>query len=86
MQKKRLLRAKKFIIVMFSKKKQFINKTFIFIYYRLFSQNMNKIQLFREIKRLKRFILRDFHYTHQDFIVASEKNFEFDFDYNLNFF
>jgi hypothetical protein len=43
------------------------------------------IQFFREVKWLNRFILRDFHYTYQDFIAARQKDFEFDFDYNFSF-
>ncbi len=66
--------------------KQFINKTSIFIHYRLLSQKYDTIQLFREVRRLKRFNLQNFHYTYQDFISARQKNFELDFNYNLFFF
>ncbi len=50
-----------------------------------FLRNTSTIQSFREIKQRDRFILRDFRYTHQDFIAARQKNFELDFDYNLSF-
>jgi hypothetical protein len=48
-----------------------------------FLKNTSTIQSFREIKQLKRFILRDFHYTYQDFIAARQKNLKLDFDYNF---
>ncbi len=65
--------------------KQFTNKTFIFIHYRLLFKNTNTIQSFREVRQRNRLILRDFHYTHQDFIAARQKDLELDFDYNLSF-
>jgi hypothetical protein len=43
------------------------------------------IQFFREVKRLDRFTLRDFYYTHQDFIAARQKDLELHFDYNFFF-
>jgi hypothetical protein len=83
--RKRLLRAKKFIIVMFSKKNNSqIKRLFSFIIV-CFLKNTSTIQSLREIKRRNRFILWDFHYVHQDFIAARQKNLEFDSDYNFFF-
>ncbi len=83
--REKLLRAKKLIIVMFSKKNNSqIKRLFSFIIV-CFLKNTSTIQSFREIKRRNRFILWDFHYIHQDFIAARENDFELDFDYNLFF-
>jgi hypothetical protein len=46
-----------------------------------FLKNTNTIQSFHEIKLQKRLILRDFYHTHQDFIVAYQKNFDLDSKY-----
>ncbi len=83
--RKKLLRTKKFIIVMFSKKKNSQTKCLFSFIIACFFKNTSTIQSFREIKRLKRFNLRNFHYIHQDFIAARQKNFEFVFDYNSFF-
>jgi hypothetical protein len=70
---------------MFSKKSNSqIKRLFSFII-ACFFKNTSTIQSFREVKRRKRIILRDFHYTHQDFVAARQKNLELDFDYNLSF-
>ncbi len=50
-----------------------------------FFRNTNTIQSFRKVKQRNRFILRDFHYIHQDFIAARQKNLEFDSNYNFSF-
>jgi hypothetical protein len=83
--RERLLRAKKFIIVMFSKKNNSQTKRLFSFIITCFFKNTSTIQSFREVKRLNRLILRDFYYTHQDFIAARQKDFELDFDYNLFF-
>jgi hypothetical protein len=84
-ERKKLLRAKKLIIVMFSKKNNSqIKRLFSFIIV-CFLRSTNTIQSFREIRRRNRFILRNFHYTHQDFIAARQKDLELDFDYNFSF-
>jgi hypothetical protein len=83
--RERLLRAKKLIIVMFSKKSNSQTKRLFSFIIVCFLKNTSTIQSFREIKRRDRFILRDFHYTHQDFIAARQKDFELDSDYNLSF-
>ncbi len=83
--RERLLRAKKFIIVMFSKKSNSQTKRLLSFIIVCFFRNTNTIQSFREIKRLNRLILRDFYYTHQDFIAARQKNLELDSDYNFFF-
>jgi GMP synthase PP-ATPase subunit len=68
--KKKLLRTRKFIIVIFSKKNNSqIKRLFSFII-AYFLKNTSTIQSFREMKRLKRFNLWDFHYTYQNFIAA----------------
>ncbi len=83
--KKRLLRAKKIIIVMFLKKNNSqIKRLFSFIIV-CFFRNTNTIQSFREVKQRNRLILRNFHYIHQDFIAARQKDLELDFDYNFSF-
>jgi hypothetical protein len=70
---------------MFSKKNNSqIKRLFSFIIV-CFLKSTNTIQFFREIKRRDRFILRNFQYTHQDFIAARQKDFELDFNYNLFF-
>jgi hypothetical protein len=83
--RERLLRAKKLIIVMFSKRSNSQTKRLISSIIACFLRSTSTIQSFREIRRIDRLILRDFHYTHQDFIVARQKDFELDSDYNLFF-
>ncbi len=68
--KKKLLRARKFIIVMFSKKNNSQTKRLFSFIIACFLRSTSTIQSFREVRRLKRLILRDFHYTHQKFIIA----------------
>ncbi len=88
MQKReRLLRARKFIIVMFLKKKKIkifetIKRLFSLII-ACFSKILNTMQFFREVKRRDRLTLRNFHHIFQDVIAARQKDFKFDFDYNL---
>jgi hypothetical protein len=70
---------------MFSKRNNSqIKRLFSFIIV-CFLKSTNTIQSFREIKRRNRLILRDFHYTHQDFIAARQKDLELDSDYNFSF-
>jgi hypothetical protein len=70
---------------MFSKKNNSqIKRLFLFIIV-CFFKSTNTIQFFREIKRLNRFILRNFYYIHEDLITARQKDFELDFDYNFFF-
>ncbi len=83
--KKKLLRTKKLIIFVFSKKSNSQTKRLFSFIIACFFKNTSTIQSFREIRRRNRFILRDFHYTHQDFIAARQKDFELDFDYNFFF-
>jgi archaellum biogenesis protein FlaJ (TadC family) len=83
--KEKLLRAKKFIIVMFSKKSNSQTKRLFSFIIVCFFRSTNTIQFFREIKQRNRFILRNFHYTHQHFIAARQKDFELDSDYNFFF-
>jgi hypothetical protein len=47
-----------------------------------YSKSLNTIRSFREVKKRDRLILRDFHHIFQDVIVARQKDFELDFDYN----
>ncbi len=70
---------------MFSKKNNSQIKRLLSFIIVCFLRSTNKIQSFREIKRLNRLILRDFYYTHQDFIAARQNDFELDFDYNFFF-
>jgi hypothetical protein len=70
---------------MFSKKNNSQTKRLFSFIITCFLKSTSTIQSFREIKRLKRFNLRDFYDTHQDFIVAHQKNLELDFDYNSFF-
>jgi hypothetical protein len=70
---------------MFLKKNNSQTKLLFSFIIACFLKSTNMIQSFREVRRLKRFTLRDFHYTHQDFIVARQKYFEFDFNYNSSF-
>jgi hypothetical protein len=70
---------------MFSKKNNSQIKRLLSFIIICFFKNTSTIQSFREVKRRDRFILRDFHYIFQDFIVARQKDFEFDSDYNLFF-
>jgi hypothetical protein len=70
---------------MFSKKNNSqIKRLFSFII-ACFLKSTSTIQSFREIRQRNRLILRDFHYIHQDFIAARQKDFELDSDYNLSF-
>ncbi len=70
---------------MFSKKSNSQTKRLLSFIIACFLKSTNTIQSFREIKRRNRLILRDFHYTHQDFIAARQKDLELDFDYNFSF-
>jgi hypothetical protein len=70
---------------MFSKKNNSQTKRLFSFIIVCFLRNTSRIQSFREIKKRDRLILRDFHYTHQNFITARQKDFELDFDYNLFF-
>jgi hypothetical protein len=79
--RKRLLRAKKFIIVMFSKKSNSQTKCLFSFILICFFRSTNTIQSFREIRLQKRLTLRDFYHTHQDFIVAYQKNLDRDSEY-----
>ncbi len=84
--RRRLSKEKQLIIVMFSKKKEIkifktIKRLFSFIIV-CYSKNLNTIQSFREIKKRDRLTLKNFHHIFQDVIVARQKDFELDFDYN----
>jgi hypothetical protein len=80
-QKKKVLRAKKFIIVMFSKKSNSkIKRLFSFIIVDYF-KSLNTIQSFREIKKRDWLTLKKFHHIFQNIIAARQKNLELDFDY-----
>ncbi len=70
---------------MFSKKSNSQTKRLLSFIIACFFRSTNTIQSFREVKCLNRLILRNFYYTHQDFIAARQKNLELDFDYNLFF-
>ncbi len=70
---------------MFSKRSNSQTKRLFSSIIAYFLKSTSTIQSFREIKRINRFILRDFHYTHQDFIVARQKDIELDSDYNFFF-
>jgi hypothetical protein len=70
---------------MFSKKSNLQTKRLLSFIIACFLRSTNTIQSFREVKRRDRLILRDFHYTHQDFIAARQKDLELDSDYNLSF-
>ncbi len=83
--RERLLRAKKLIIVMFSKRSNSQTKRLFSFIIVCFLRSTNTIQFFLEVRRRDRLILRDFHYTHQDFIVARQKDLELDSDYNFSF-
>jgi hypothetical protein len=71
---------------MFSKKKDIkifkINKRLFSFIIVCYSKSLNTIQSFREIKKRNRLTLKDFHHIFQNVIVARQKNFEFDSDYN----
>ncbi len=47
-----------------------------------FSKSLNTIESFREIRKRKWLILRDFHHIFEDVIAARQKNLEPDLDYN----
>ncbi len=66
---------------MFSKKSNSQTKRLFSFIITCFFKNINTIQSFREIKLRKRLILRDFYHTHQDFIVAYQKNLDHDSEY-----
>jgi hypothetical protein len=70
---------------MFLKKSNSQTKRLFSFIIACFLRSTSTIQSFLEIKQRDRFILRDFHYTHQDFIAARQKDFELDFDYNFSF-
>jgi hypothetical protein len=83
--RERLLRAKKFIIVMFFKKSNSQTKRLFSFIIVCFFRSTSTIQSFREVKRLNRLVLRDFYYTYQDFIAARQKDLELHSDYNFFF-
>ncbi len=66
---------------MFSKRNNSQIKCLFSFIINYFFQNINTIQLFREIKLQKRLILRDFYHIHQNFIVAYLKNLDCDLEY-----
>jgi hypothetical protein len=70
---------------MFSKKSNLQTKRLFSFIIACFLRSTSTIQSFREVKQRDRLILRDFHYTHQDFIAARQKDFELDSDYNFFF-
>jgi hypothetical protein len=70
---------------MFSKKSNSQTKRLFSFIIVCFLKSTNTIQFFREVKQRDQLILRDFHYTHQDFIAARQKNLELDSDYNFSF-
>jgi hypothetical protein len=72
---------------MFSKKRKIkifkiIKRLFSFIIVCYF-KSLNTIQSFREIKKRNRLTLKNFHHIFQNVIVARQKDFELDSDYNL---
>jgi hypothetical protein len=81
--KKRLLRAKKLIIVICSKKSNLKTKRLFSFIMTCYSRSLKTIQFFREIKRRDRLTLKDFHHIFQNVIAARQKNLELDFDYNF---
>ncbi len=70
---------------MFSKKSNSQTKRLLSSIIACFFRSTSTIQSFREVRRIDRLILRDFHYTHQDFIAARQKDFELDSDYSFFF-
>ncbi len=70
---------------MFSKKNNSQTKRLFSFIIACFLRSTNTIQSFREVRRRNRLILRDFHYIHQDFIAARQKDLELDSDYNFSF-
>jgi hypothetical protein len=70
---------------MFSKRNNAQTKRLFLFIIACFLRSTNTIQSFREVKQRDRLILRDFYYTHQDFIAARQKDLELDSDYNLSF-
>ncbi len=70
---------------MFSKKSNSQTKRLLSSIIACFLRSTSTIQSFREVRRIDRLILRDFHYTHQDFIAARQKDLELDSDYNSSF-
>ncbi len=83
MQKKKLLRAKKFIIVMFSKKNNSKTKRLFSFIIVCYFKILNTISSFREVKKRNQLTLKKFHHIFQNVIVARQKNFELDSDYNF---
>ncbi len=81
--RRRLLRTKKLIIVMFSKRSNSQTKRLFSFIIVCYFRNLNTIQSFREAKKRNRLTLKDFHHTFQDVIAARQKDFELDFDYNF---
>jgi hypothetical protein len=80
--RKRLLRAKKLIIVMFSKKSNLKTKRLFSFIIVCISKSLNTIQSFCEVKKRNRLTLKDFYHIFQNVIVVRQRNFELDFDYN----
>jgi hypothetical protein len=75
---------------MFSKKRKIkifkiIKRLFSFIIVCYF-KSLNTIQSFREIKKRNRLTLKNFHHIFRNVIVARQKDFELDFNYNLSSF
>ncbi len=81
--RERLLRAKKLIIVMFSKRSNSQTKRLLSSIIVCYLRSLSTIQSFREVKRRDRLTLRDFHHIFQDVIAARQKDLELDSDYNL---
>jgi hypothetical protein len=81
--KERLLRAKKLIIVMFSKKSNSQTKRLFLFIIVCYLKSLNTIQFFREVKKRNRLTLKDFYHIFQDVIAARQKDFELDSDYNF---
>jgi hypothetical protein len=71
---------------MFSKKRKIkilkTNKRLFSFIIVCYFKSLNMIQFFREVKKRNRLTLKNFHRIFQNVIVARQKNFEFDFDYN----
>ncbi len=67
---------------MFSKKSNSQTKRLFSFIIACYSKSLNTIQSFRKAKKRNRLTLKDFHYIFQDVIVARQKDFELDSDYN----
>jgi hypothetical protein len=80
--RERLLRAKKFIIVMFSKRSISKTKRLFSFIIACYSKSLNTIQSFRETKKRDRLTLKDFHHIFQNVIATRQKDLELDSDYN----